>query len=362
MQFSLSIAIIVLLHRSAMASTSSWSDRILANAARDSIDLSVLSFLSSALADIENLSARPVPQSELPSFHNATRIDTHTHPVPSWFRTLQPLAAGRETPFWDPLSHLQFMSQHSIAHSVLCISTPQANAFPDDKAKTVALARVLNEFSAQLARFYPARFSWMAVTALPYVEETVREVRYAVEELGAVGVGVMTNHDGLYPGEEAFDPLYTYLQERAEKGDGREIVFIHPTDPVIRLDDGRLIDSKPCKYQKPMCTLRCLIATKRHYDRASESSISRPRGRYLVLQPTGPSSIFLICTGASHMVREPSLTFLNVSFLAFEKTRKKRVGSTRHAFGTTAPDLYTRGRLRASLHMKFPYHSLYLEQ
>lgn len=222
-------------------------DRIKATAARDNIDLTVLPFLSEALADIAKLSTNRVPESQIPSFKNASRIDTHTHPIPSWFRTLQPLAAGRETPSWDPLSHLQFMSQQAIVHSILCISTPQANAFPDDKAKTVALARLLNEFSAELVKVYPERFSWMAVTPLPYVEETVLEVRYALEQLGAVGIGVMTNHDGMYAGEEVFDPLWEHLQGRAEKEDGGEIVFIHPTDPVIRLDDGRIVNSKPCK-------------------------------------------------------------------------------------------------------------------
>ncbi|KAF9735562.1 hypothetical protein PMIN06_000548 [Paraphaeosphaeria minitans] len=227
-----------------MASNSACIERIKANALRDEIDLSALPFLEDALADISALATNRT-NSQLPTFGNATRIDTHTHPVPSWFRTLQPLSAGRETPSWDPISHLQFMDQHSIARSILCVSTPQANAFHDDKAKTVALARLLNEFSAELVRVYPDRFSWMAVTPLPYVQDAVSEVRYALEELGAVGVGVLTNHEGLYPGEERFDSLWEYLQKRAEKGDGREIVFIHPHDPVIRLEDGRLVSSKP---------------------------------------------------------------------------------------------------------------------
>ncbi|KAJ4358723.1 uncharacterized protein N0V89_003307 [Didymosphaeria variabile] len=227
-----------------MASNSACIERIKATALRDNIDLSVLPFLEDALFDISTLSSNR-SKSQLPSFKNATRIDTHTHPVPSWFRSLQPLSAGRETPSWDPLSHLHFMEEHSIAHSILCVSTPQANAFPDDNAKTVALARLLNEFSAELVRVYSERFSWMAVTPLPYVEDAVMEVRYALEELRAVGVGVLTNHEGLYPGEDSFDPLWTYLQKRAEKGDGREIVFIHPHDPVIRLEDGRLVSSKP---------------------------------------------------------------------------------------------------------------------
>lgn len=225
-------------------------DRIKSNAWRDKIDLSVLPFLEDAFSDISTLATNR-KTSELPTFSNSTRFDTHTHPVPSWFRTLQPQSAGRETPSWDPLSHLQFMDQHNISRSITCVSTPQANAFPDDKAKTVALARLLNEFTAELARVYPDRFSWMAVTPLPYVEDAVAEVRYALEELGAVGVGVLTNHEGLYPGEKRFDPVWQYLQERAEKGDGREIVFIHPHDPVIRLEDGRLVSSKPCAFISP---------------------------------------------------------------------------------------------------------------
>jgi hypothetical protein len=286
-----------------MASTPSCIDRIKSNAARDNIDLTVLPFLSEALTSIANLSENRIPLNSLPTFDNATRIDTHTHPIPSWFRTLQPLAAGRETPSWDPLSHLQFMSQQSIARSILCISTPQANAFPDEKAKTVALARLLNEFSAELVKVYPQRFSWMCVTPLPYVKETVKEVRYAVEELGAVGVGVLTNHEGSYPGDVQFDPLWEYLQERAEKGDGREIVFIHPTDPVIRLDDGTLVNSKPCKYTA--CNAcHALVWIKRYV--LIPSSTSPIRSRRILLR-NSPCNIQHNGESNNHQVSEPPL-------------------------------------------------------
>jgi hypothetical protein len=87
----------------------------------------------------------------------------------------------------------------------------------------------------------------MAVTPLPYVEEAVKEVEYALEELGAVGVGVLTNHEGLYPGDGKFDQMWEYLQGRKSVG-GKEVVIVHPTEPVIRLENGTLINSKPCEY------------------------------------------------------------------------------------------------------------------
>jgi predicted TIM-barrel fold metal-dependent hydrolase len=227
------------------------SKRIQDDAASDGIDLSVLPFTQDAITSITALSTNLVSPTAF-DFTNATRVDTHTHPIPDWFRQLELNAAGRATPSWNVSAHLDFMSEHHIAHSVLCVSTPQANAFLSEtdeelrKQKTVALARLLNEFTAELCRLYPERFSWMAITPLPYVDEAVVEVERSLE-MGAVGVGVLTNHEGLYPGETRFDPLWQYLQDRAEKDgrEGREVVFVHPTEPTIKIDDGRLINSRP---------------------------------------------------------------------------------------------------------------------
>lgn len=152
------------------------------------------------------------------------------------------------------------MSSHQIAHSVLCVSTPQANAFLTErnaevrKRKTLALARLLNCFTAELCRVYPERFSWMAVLPLPHVDEAIVELKRWFgdeQQQQPVGVGVLTNHEGLYPGDATFDPLWGFLQKRArERGEGREIVFVHPTEPVIRLADGGFVNSTPCM---PFC-------------------------------------------------------------------------------------------------------------
>ena len=187
--------------------------------------------------------------------------DESHSPIPDWFRALELNAAGRATPSWNVSSHLKFMSEHHIAHSVLCVSTPQADAFLAErhevlrKKKTVALARLLNSFTAELCRIYPERFSWLAIMPLPHVEESITELKRMFGLVGKqpVGVGVLTNHEGMYPGDETFDPLWEYLKERSAKmgGDGREVVFVHPTEPIIKLDDGRLINSRPCEFSYP---------------------------------------------------------------------------------------------------------------
>ncbi|KAH7405710.1 hypothetical protein DE146DRAFT_421415 [Phaeosphaeria sp. MPI-PUGE-AT-0046c] len=219
--------------------------QILKSATRDSIDLSILPFHLEALDSISNLSTTPIPPNL--DFTSAIKIDTHTHPIPPWFRALEPNAAGRATPEWGLGHHLAFMASRGIERSVLSVSTPMGNAFLHERGaetrrrKTVALARLLNEFTAEVCRLHPGRFAFMAVVPLPWGEEAVVEARYALEELGAVGVAVCTNHEGRYVGDESFDRLWSYLDQRG----GREVVFVHPTEPVIELEDGRFVGSRP---------------------------------------------------------------------------------------------------------------------
>ncbi|KAI9855708.1 MAG: hypothetical protein M1813_009670 [Trichoglossum hirsutum] len=218
--------------------------RIVETAKADGIDLAALPFASAAFDSVDAI-LTPANTSSLPHFEDATRIDTHVHAVPDWYRELAPTAAGNPTPEWDVLSHLRFMADNRIGHSVLCVSTPQANLFPGDEKTTLAIARLLNEFMAALVSVYPLRFSFQAVTPLPYADAAVKEVLYALDHLGAVGTGVLTNHEGMYLGNREFQPLFQALQSRDS---GREVLFIHPTDPVIRVD-GTLIPSNPARYR-----------------------------------------------------------------------------------------------------------------
>lgn len=140
------------------------------------------------------------------------------------------------------------MADHSIVHSILSISTPQANAYlnDQDRGKTHALARILNEYCAAVVRTYPTRFSFMAVTCLPDIEGSKVEVKYAIDELGAVGVSILTNHGGVYPGDERFRGFWEFLNQSNNQRENWEVVFIHPTDPVIQVGS-QLVPSNPSR-------------------------------------------------------------------------------------------------------------------
>ena len=157
------------------------------------------------------------------------RIDVHAHFLPEYYRDA--LAAAGIThpdgmpavPDWSEGAALGVMDQLDVAAAVLSISSPGVH-FGDDAAAR-ALARRCNETGAELSRRRPDRFGFFAATPLPDVDGAVAEAVHALDALGGDGVCLLTNHRGLYLGDERLEPLYRELDQR------RAVVFIHPTSP-----------------------------------------------------------------------------------------------------------------------------------
>jgi predicted TIM-barrel fold metal-dependent hydrolase len=94
-----------------------------------------------------------------------------------------------------------------------------------DGAAAAALARAVNETGAKIARAKPSRFGFFAAVPLPEIDAAVTEIRYSLDHLGADGISLLTNHRGMYLGDERLEPIYTEVAAR--KG----VVFVHPTSP-----------------------------------------------------------------------------------------------------------------------------------
>ncbi len=158
------------------------------------------------------------------------RIDVHVHFVPQEYREAL-VAAGQskpdgmpKIPDWSEAEALKTMDRLNIGTAMLSISSPGVH-FGDDQAARL-LSRRLNETAAQLVRKYPDRFGFFAITPLPDVNGALAEARYALDELGADGVVLETNHRGVYLGDERMEPLYAELNRR------KTVAFIHPTSPA----------------------------------------------------------------------------------------------------------------------------------
>lgn len=115
------------------------------------------------------------------------------------------------------------MDRNNITKSILSITSPGTHLIPSNDASAAKCTRSANEELAAICRSSPSRFAFFASLPLPAVQESLAEIDYAFDTLGAVGVCLMTNAHGRYLGDSTLDPIFEALNER------KAIVFMHPT-------------------------------------------------------------------------------------------------------------------------------------
>ena len=159
------------------------------------------------------------------------RIDVHNHFTPPAYLAAmreQIIAAIDTDPApvlqWNPGHAIEEMDRSGVATAVLSLSTPGLWVL-DDEARVREITRRSNEYAAGLVRDYPGRFGLFAALPLPDVEGSLAEATYALDELKADGIGILTSYAEKYPGDPAFKPLFAELNRR------KAVVFVHPTSP-----------------------------------------------------------------------------------------------------------------------------------
>ena len=158
------------------------------------------------------------------------RIDVHVHFLPEVYAQalagagLTTLDGGFPIPAWSEDAALKVMDAQGIATAMVSLSSPSSHFLPPPERP--ALVRAVNDAGASLLRIHPERFGYFATLPMPDVEASLAELRRAFDELGADGVVLQTNTDGLYLGAPAFAPIFAELNRR------KAALFLHPTSPA----------------------------------------------------------------------------------------------------------------------------------
>ncbi len=167
---------------------------------------------------------------------NRPFIDVHHHLIPPRYAEVlaeQGFAevGGRATPSWSPQESLGVMDRNGIEVAITSISAPGVH-FGDAK-EAVALARELNDTSAELCASYPGRFGAFGVLPMPEVTASADEAVRVLDELHLDGVVLLSsNLDGSYLGDPRFDEVMAALDARGAT------VFVHPAIPSIATSIG----------------------------------------------------------------------------------------------------------------------------
>jgi predicted TIM-barrel fold metal-dependent hydrolase len=168
-----------------------------------------------AAAGCATSSLRPGPQ----------RIDVHHHiSPPPWVAALK--KSRLDSPpvnDWTPRRSLDEMDRGGVATAMTSPTLPGVGFLgPQDAA---AVARASNEYARRLGQDHPGRFGQFALLPMPHVDETLKEIAYALDVLKCDGVAFMTSYGDRYLGDPAFAPVMDELHRR------KATAYTHPNEP-----------------------------------------------------------------------------------------------------------------------------------
>jgi len=149
-------------------------------------------------------------------------IDVHHHILPPRFVAEQRdeiLYFARDPAVldWTPGRALEQLDRFGIDTAYVSLGVPGAPDLP--------LARACNEYSAEVKRDHPGRFGVFASLPLPDIDAGLSELEYALDQLHADGVGLLSNYNGRHLGDRQFAPLLEELDRRGA------VVHVHPIAP-----------------------------------------------------------------------------------------------------------------------------------
>jgi predicted TIM-barrel fold metal-dependent hydrolase len=184
------------------------------------------------------------------------RVDVHHHLLSPAYREANRARIASYMPGfeytidWLPQWSIEAMDKAEVQTSLLSLSVP--GVWFGDAAEARRLARDNNDYGARLCADYPGRFGLFASLPLPEVDASLAEIRHALDELKADGIGLLTSAGGKWLGDASYAPVYEELNRR------RAIVYVHPIVPDCC--GGLVPDLPPAAIEFPFDTTRTIAS------------------------------------------------------------------------------------------------------
>ena len=156
-------------------------------------------------------------------------IDTHFHYFPPTYLEAQTeferkrnIAPNAAVAGWTRSKAVEELDKSGVRTVVLSLASTPGTWFDLDPQAASRMARVCQDFAAELARDYPGRFGIFAPLSMLNTDLTLKEIEYAFDTLKADGVNLQSNYGDKWLGHADFKPIYEELNRR------KAVVYVHP--------------------------------------------------------------------------------------------------------------------------------------
>jgi len=251
---------------------------------RDFLKFSGMGALALLTGSYETVEAEPERKTAVTGgrkhLPDGRKVDFHCHAIlPSYIKGMERLGIdpvaeeGYPLPQWTPEAHREFMKNAEIDYSVL--SMPSPHIYNGNAVLSQEISREINEEMAAICRSYPDSFGFAATIPLPDTIGSLEEICYAMDELGALGVKVASNSNGVYLGDPCLDDIFKELDRR------RALVILHP-GPAKELPRENVVTGNiMALFEYPADTTRAVLNLLAH------GTLERYPGIRLVIPHTG---------------------------------------------------------------------------
>src|SRR3954466_11358718 len=156
-------------------------------------------------------------------------IDTHHHfYAPEYQKAWLDWEAKRNIPHfqqqvgWSRAKALEDLDKAGVQSAILSLASTPGVWFDAPIADVARMARLCNDYGADMVRSYPGRFGLFATLPMVDVDASLKEIEYAFDTLKADGVGLQTNYGDRWPGDPFYRPVSDELNRR------KAVVYFHP--------------------------------------------------------------------------------------------------------------------------------------
>jgi len=186
-------------------------------------------------------------------------IDTHHHfYAPAYQKAWLDWEDQRKIPHfqsqvnWSVAKAVEDMDKAGVRTGILSLASTPGVWFDQPAPEVAKMARLCNDFGAQMVRDHPGRFGLFATLPMIDVDSSLKEIDYALGTLKADGFGLQTNYGDKWAGDAAYRPIFEELNRR------KAVVYFHP---LVASCCGRLsVGTFPAVIEVPHDTTRAVTS------------------------------------------------------------------------------------------------------